>query len=446
MSPNSEPEAEAESNEPEPKGEAEWDVEPEPEIEGQQLHQGAEPEVEPGVEPENEPETELVGEWEPEPESEGETDATAESEPETEPEMEPGEAAIWVTLYSIFIVLILAGNILIIGVLLRNKRLKRSATNLFLLSLLVARACIAVFVVPARITGIFSEEYLGSAMCKLCHFCALGSSVSSVLSTVGVAFSKYLEVVRKRTDFNVKRTSVAIGVVWLISYSYAVRNLVLTDLTRLHADSSIISCTVDSDYDKANNVFTFVDIVCLFLAPFAVILFCYVKVIVNLNRSRKATVQTPNHANSDEKRPTPPPTKLAFVDSDKQVNDQHLEEVKVTAKNGHILQQQQKQQQETQLNITEDFLRNAKMLVTVTMLFTVCTSIPYIWALYVYWATTLPSNFQDIDRSVYLCSYANPWLNVFVFVYFRYDIRDGLRSICACGCSRKENKVCHVRT
>lgn len=421
----------------------------------------AEPSVEPEMEPEPEgeaelsstfpePETELEPEPEMEPEAEGEAEAEAEGEygdVTAEPEglaefASTKEVALWISLYSIFIVMILAGNVLIIGILLKNKHAKRSATNLFLLSLLLARACIAVFVVPARITGIFSEEYLGSAMCKLCHFCALGSSVSSVLSTMGVALSKYLEVVHKSTDFNVKRTVLKVAGVWIVSYIYATRKLVLSDLTEimLSGQTPIISCTIDTAYLETSNAFIFVDIAFLFLIPFLVILFCYVKVIRAFRASQREQrclsrdgvpdlkAVTNGNNNQAEKHPpdfgngvlgqTETPQKMSMFGTAPPAWGPGMESV----------------------SLGREFFRNAQMLVTITLLFTICTSVPYIWRLYMYWTDDLPSNYQNIDRAVYLCSYANPWINVFVFLYFRNDIRDGFKKLCGCGCGCQEHR------
>ena len=40
----------------------------------------------------------------------------------------------------------------------------------------------------------FSEAYLGSILCKLCHYAALGSTASSVFSIVAIALVKYRSV------------------------------------------------------------------------------------------------------------------------------------------------------------------------------------------------------------------------------------------------------------
>ena len=42
--------------------------------------------------------------------------------------------------------------------------------------------------------GMFSEAYLGSILCKVCHYAALGSTASSVFSIVVIALVKYRSV------------------------------------------------------------------------------------------------------------------------------------------------------------------------------------------------------------------------------------------------------------
>ena len=44
------------------------------------------------------------------------------------------------------------------------------------------------------ISGMFSEAYLGSILCKLCHYAAMGSTASSVFSIIAIALVKYRSV------------------------------------------------------------------------------------------------------------------------------------------------------------------------------------------------------------------------------------------------------------
>ena len=161
------------------------------------------PDTEPETEPETLPEAEASGkepEWNPKiesgehgPEGEKEPKAEAEQQAEAEPEAIPeGEApgrmlSQWITLFTLCILIIIVGNILIILIILRNKKTRTEQANVFFLSLLVARTSVAIFVIPARITGLFSNELLGSVLCKLCHYAGRGSAVTSVLSTTAVA-------------------------------------------------------------------------------------------------------------------------------------------------------------------------------------------------------------------------------------------------------------------
>ena len=422
----------------------------------------AEPETELSSEAEGNAEVEGEAEVEAEaelyPEGEGEQDAEWEGETEaewmgtSEPESEYGTAEVWpegtvdpesegsaeftsdyetyswITVYSAFILLILAGNLLIIVILLRNAKNRQNAFTLFVLSLLASRATIAVFVVPARITGIFSEEYLGNAMCKLCHFCALGSSTTSVLSTVSVAVSKYVEVTRPTYKLATRRTWSMVGSIWACGFMYAIRNLVFTGLrvVDLNDGTTTVGCRVLEKYSDMNNYFLFIDSTLLFVSPFVIVLVCYIKVI--RFTTRKTGVSEKEKMRASQKG------QIKTITLGDQSGNNNMSAVNVTW-TGVVDKQPNGSTPETR-NMDRESIRNSQMLVMVTFLFTICTSIPYIWRMYLYSQERAPANFQRIDRIVYLCSYANPWMNVLVFFYYKDEIKAGMKDIlrfCRCG-------------
>ena len=309
------------------------------------------------------------------------------AEDEPEPEGETMDSRVlwqWITLFSFCILLIIVGNILVIVVLLRNKATRSKQPNMFLLSLLVARTSVAIFVIPARIMGLFSNEYLGSVLCKLCHFAGQGSAVTSVLSTSAVALAKYREV-KKPANVKPRTSLIQIAVMWFLGYAWGIRALILNDLILMEFSNGYLwACTTNPDFEMTNSIFIIVDIVLLFLVPFCIVMVCYVGVIKHLNDLIKKQMSV------DKK------TRVAHINS-------------------------------------------IRMLIVVIILFMVCHSLPYIFKLYIFFQDieVQMSDFAEVERWVYWISYTNPWLNLFAYILFRDDIRTGLYMLCG----RKQNKI-----
>lgn len=328
----------------------------------------SQPEPEPEVVPEAEPEAE------PEPESSAEPEVWVPGgsyEPEPAAEFSSDEEKyLWISLYAICMILIVTGDLLIIISIMKNKDLKKKVSNLFLLSLIFARTLIGVFVVPTRITALFSEDYLESVACKLCHFSALGSSATSVLSVVAVAMDKYVEFMRvednaeKDSDGElekkrVKKAKLVITGIWLLGHAYAIRNAFTVDMVDING---IMRCTSTPDKAYLSKWFLLVDLLCLLVAPLCIITICYTRVIrVSLG----------------------------------QQNPQSL--------------------------------RTSQMLIVVMMLFVVCNIPPYTIGMLDAWSVGKFNIGINAELGIFLGSYSNSWLNVLVYLKFRLDIRQSIK-------------------
>ncbi|XP_029304093.1 cholecystokinin receptor-like [Cottoperca gobio] len=96
-----------------------------------------------------------------------------------------------ILLYSLIFLLSVFGNMLIIVVLVLNKRM-RTVTNSFLLSLAVSDLMMAVFCIPFTIIPNILEDFIfGGPMCKIVSY-FMGISVSiSTFSLVAIAIERY---------------------------------------------------------------------------------------------------------------------------------------------------------------------------------------------------------------------------------------------------------------
>nr|XP_023667240.1 cholecystokinin receptor-like isoform X1 [Paramormyrops kingsleyae] len=99
--------------------------------------------------------------------------------------------SVRIFLYSLIFLLGVFGNLLIIMVLLVNKRM-RTVTNSFLLSLAVSDLTMAIFCMPFTLIPNLLEDFIfGAAMCKIVTY-FMGISVSiSTFSLVAIAIERY---------------------------------------------------------------------------------------------------------------------------------------------------------------------------------------------------------------------------------------------------------------
>ncbi|XP_037552660.1 cholecystokinin receptor-like [Nematolebias whitei] len=96
-----------------------------------------------------------------------------------------------ILLYSLIFLLSVFGNLLIIVVLMVNKRM-RTVTNSFLLSLAVSDLMMAIFCMPFTLIPNILEDFIfGASMCKIAAY-LMGVSVSiSTFSLVAIAIERY---------------------------------------------------------------------------------------------------------------------------------------------------------------------------------------------------------------------------------------------------------------
>ncbi|MBN3303481.1 CCKAR protein, partial [Amia calva] len=99
--------------------------------------------------------------------------------------------SVRILLYSVIFLLSVFGNMLIIIVLIVNKRM-RTVTNSFLLSLAVSDLMVALFCMPFTLIPNLLEDFIfGAAMCKIASY-FMGISVSvSTFSLVAIAIERY---------------------------------------------------------------------------------------------------------------------------------------------------------------------------------------------------------------------------------------------------------------
>ena len=326
---------------------------------------------------ESEAETEGQGDGEAETEGQGQVEEEAEGEGEGEsasPEYEEDVLIALVVSFSIVTILVIVGNISLVHVILARSTMRTKTANLYLMSLLIARACIGIFVVPGRITGMFSERYLGQTFCKLCHYAASGSLATSVFSIVAMAIIRLREV-KKAKDAgprSLRRNLFMISTIWIVGFLYAIRSVYVTDLVLVTTPSNTLwLCIAHPAYAIYDRYFVMVDLVVMLLLPLSIITPCYFMVISQLNRDRLTSRQTA---------------------LDRRASKRNLQSIKMT--------------------------------LTLMALFIGCSSGPIALNCYLAWGGTTFDGIEIAEAVLHIISYSNAWVNVVVFIRFRHDLRE----------------------
>ncbi|XP_070826671.1 C-X-C chemokine receptor type 5 [Chaetodon trifascialis] len=199
-------------------------------------------------------------------------------------------AVLHTVLHSLVFLLGVAGNGLMITVLLRRRRLLR-ITEIYLLHLALADLML-LFTFPFTLVENATGWLLGNFLCKMMGmvkhlnlFCG-----SFLLACIG--FDRYLAIVHAVTSMQSRRkrtVHVTCSLLWLVCLALSVPNVVFLTVSQERTNSSQFSCFFhDFGIHASNWVLTIrvLHHVCFFL-PLAVMSYCYTAVVVTLFKSQK---------------------------------------------------------------------------------------------------------------------------------------------------------------
>ncbi|OCT99410.1 cholecystokinin receptor type A [Xenopus laevis] len=127
-----------------------------------------------------------------------------------------------ILLYSLIFLLSVLGNILVIAVLIRNKRM-RTVTNIFLLSLAVSDLMLCLFCMPfTLIPNLLRDFIFGSVVCKAATY-FMGISVSvSTFNLVAISLERYSAICKPLQSRVWQTKSHALKVIaatWCVSFA-----------------------------------------------------------------------------------------------------------------------------------------------------------------------------------------------------------------------------------
>uniref|UniRef100_A0A914XSP5 G-protein coupled receptors family 1 profile domain-containing protein n=1 Tax=Plectus sambesii TaxID=2011161 RepID=A0A914XSP5_9BILA len=198
----------------------------------------------------------------------------------------------YVLLFSALILLAVGGNLTVIWIVLRHKRM-RTVTNYFLLNLAIADASISVFNLGFSWTfNLYYVWIFGYAYCVFNNFMGIVPTCASVFTMVVMSCDRYVAIVHPlRKRLSKKKTISIIVLIWVLALTCGVPMLLYSKLDKLYfyseADGSVYVdpiCLSDNYPDgKAHTSYLFAVynnflVIINYALPLVVLLVAYARV------------------------------------------------------------------------------------------------------------------------------------------------------------------------
>ncbi|MCI4378335.1 hypothetical protein PGIGA_G00214700 [Pangasianodon gigas] len=188
--------------------------------------------------------------------------------------------SVRILLYSLIFLLSVFGNLLIIVVLVVNKRM-RTVTNSFLLSLAVSDLMMAVFCMPFTFIPNLLEDFIfGAAMCKIVAY-LMGISVSiSTFSLVAIAIERYSAIcnpLKSRAWQTRSHAYKVIAMTWALSFLIMTPYPIFSSLVSYPKPNNITAhmCRHDWPKDQVKQAWCILLLLILFVIPGVVMIIAY---------------------------------------------------------------------------------------------------------------------------------------------------------------------------
>ncbi|KAI0235686.1 Tachykinin-like peptides receptor 86C, partial [Lamellibrachia satsuma] len=140
----------------------------------------------------------------------------------------------------------IAGNLLVICVILSDRSMRGSPTNVFIMNLSLADLLILVFGVPEIIQFILNRGWiLGPTVCKVNRYILVVALYTSVLTLVGVCVERYIAIVhpiKAHLYCSRRRILSAIACFWQASLVFGLPTIIYNTVTRPSAHFPVKLC------------------------------------------------------------------------------------------------------------------------------------------------------------------------------------------------------------
>ena len=232
---------------------------------------------------------------------------------------ENGFSFFQIILYTIVVLISLAGNISILAVIYFDKS-KRKSTNLFIFNLALCDMAILISCAFVQFMTSFNKYWMfGELFCKLNSFFQMVSILASVLTLLTIAVDRYIGILhplKSKMYAQNKYYYLAIGLIWLTSISISIPTYIYRKYKEIHWLDFVEQICDDSGWPfhlKMNKdgcairvesqfkriYYTFI-ITILFFIPFMIMIYLYSIMIHKLWRNREEVDQMVQSNNNRE--------------------------------------------------------------------------------------------------------------------------------------------------
>ncbi|NXK63646.1 NPFF2 protein, partial [Sylvietta virens] len=206
---------------------------------------------------------------------------------------QPSVAAVFITSYLLIFLLCMMGNGGVCFIILRSKRM-RTVTNLFILNLAVSDLLVGVFCMPTTLLdSIIAGWPFGSLVCKMSGM-VQGISVSaSVFTLVAIAVDRFRSIVHPFKQKLTIPTAVAIiAVIWILAVAIMCPSAVLLQVQEEkhfqvllgsgNATRPVFWCREEWPDPGMRKIYTTVLFANIYLAPLSLIAVMYARISISL--------------------------------------------------------------------------------------------------------------------------------------------------------------------
>ena len=195
---------------------------------------------------------------------------------------------------TIFILLAIVGNLLVIIVIVKNRGM-RTRTNMFLCNLAVVDFITGLLVMPVSlVTAIARKWVLGPTLCQINGFMVPICIVTSIHTLMYIAFHKYLTITRPFSSVTKSRTMLNLMVVAAWIWGIVIGYLTLHGMNKVYYGENTSQC--GPMYSETTLTFMYVCTFCLtcYVIPLVIMVYCYLRIFQEIRAASKRMIHHTN--------------------------------------------------------------------------------------------------------------------------------------------------------
>ncbi|XP_002738469.1 neuropeptide FF receptor 2-like [Saccoglossus kowalevskii] len=210
-----------------------------------------------------------------------------------------------VALFVSFFIFIVCGNIWVLLAVIRQPKLRKSSTCMFIISLSISDLMMAIFFIPTQLAYVaFNLTMTNVVLCKGSGWLHWVAQCATIFSLLGIGIDRYRAIVQPlRPRLNRKDALTCISIIWTCAMTYSYYRLHILDIvTRtypvgVNTTVSITMCSISMEKHDVLQYMQISDFLVMYLVPLLILCVMYFIMISSLWFSA-----SPNNASKNKKR------------------------------------------------------------------------------------------------------------------------------------------------